>query len=375
MLEYGQLLYRDLESNLQTIVMTHKSILSLLSLSILLASPAVVAKRMGPSAVTVVTEQVDIHQVNQSLSLVGKLEAEQSVIVSSEISGKVDSIHVKANQEVKKGQLLVQLDDDKAKAAVAEAKAYLKDERRKLAEFERLVKRNAITQTEIDAQKTSVEIALARLAAANANLKDLHISAPFSGTVGFIDFSRGKLVSSGTELVTLDDLSVMQLDLQVPERYLSKLSKGMTVTARTSAWGDTEFSGTVVGIDSRINTETLNLRVRIHFDNPNDYLKPGMLVSAEMDFPPVEAPIIPVQALQYSGTKRYVYVVGEDNKATRTEVFLGARIDNEVVIEKGINIGDKIVVQGIVNMRDGVQVQELGVTTSAKRQPQQEEAN
>jgi len=375
LLEYGQLLYRDLESNLQTIVMTHKSILSLLSLSILLASPAVVAKRMGPSAVTVVTEQVDIHQVNQSLSLVGKLEAEQSVIVSSEISGKVDSIHVKANQEVKKGQLLVQLDDDKAKAAVAEAKAYLKDERRKLAEFERLVKRNAITQTEIDAQKTSVEIALARLAAANANLKDLHISAPFSGTVGFIDFSRGKLVSSGTELVTLDDLSVMQLDLQVPERYLSKLSKGMTVTARTSAWGDTEFSGTVVGIDSRINTETLNLRVRIHFDNPNDYLKPGMLVSAEMDFPPVEAPIIPVQALQYSGTKRYVYVVGEDNKATRTEVFLGARIDNEVVIEKGINIGDKIVVQGIVNMRDGVQVQELGVTTSAKRQPQQEEAN
>ena len=375
MLEYGQLLYRDLESNLQTIVMTHKSILSLLSLSIILASPAVVAKRMGPSAVTVVTEQVDIHQVNQSLSLVGKLEAEQSVIVSSEISGKVDSIHVKANQEVKKGQLLVQLDDDKAKAAVAEAKAYLKDERRKLAEFERLVKRNAITQTEIDAQKTSVEIALARLAAANANLKDLHISAPFSGTVGFIDFSRGKLVSSGTELVTLDDLSVMQLDLQVPERYLSKLSKGMTVTARTSAWGDTEFSGTVVGIDSRINTETLNLRVRIHFDNPNDYLKPGMLVSAEMDFPPVEAPIIPVQALQYSGTKRYVYVVGEDNKATRTEVFLGARIDNEVVIEKGINIGDKIVVQGIVNMRDGVQVQELGVTTSAKRQPQQEEAN
>ncbi|WP_261903801.1 efflux RND transporter periplasmic adaptor subunit [Vibrio fortis] len=355
--------------------MKHKSILSLLSLSIILASPAVVAKRMGPSAVTVVTEQVDIHQVNQSLSLVGKLEAEQSVIISSEISGKVDSIHVKANQDVKKDQLLVQLDDDKAKAAVAEAKAYLKDERRKLAEFERLVKRNAITQTEIDAQKTSVEIALARLAAANANLKDLHISAPFSGTVGFIDFSRGKLVSSGTELVTLDDLSVMQLDLQVPERYLAMLSKGMTVTARTSAWGDTEFSGTVVGIDSRINTETLNLRVRIHFDNPNDYLKPGMLVSAEMDFPAVEAPIIPVQALQYSGTKRYVYVVGEDNKATRTEVFLGARIDNEVVIEKGINIGDKIVVQGIVNMRDGVQVQELGVTTSAKREPQQEESN
>lgn len=174
------------------------------------------------------------------------------------------------------------------------------------------------------------------------------------------------MVTAGTELVTLDDLSVMQLDLQIPERYLSKLSKGMKVTARTSAWGDTQFTGTVVGIDSRINAETLNLRVRIHFDNNNDYLKPGMLVAADMDFPPVEAPIIPVQALEYSGTKRFVYVIDEDNKATRTEVFLGARIDNEVVIEKGIEIGQKIVVQGIVNMRDGVLVQELAVNRPAK---------
>ena len=91
-----------------------------------------------------------------------------------------------------------------------------------------------------------------------------------------------------------------------------------------------------------------------------------MLVAADMDFPPVEAPIIPVQALEYSGTKRFVYVIGEDNKATRTEVFLGARIDNEVVIDKGIEIGQKIVVQGIVNMRDGALVQELAVNRPAK---------
>lgn len=340
--------------------MKNKIILSILSLSILAAAPAVQAKRQGPQTVTVVTEQVQIHQVSQSLSLVGKLEAEQSVVVSSEVTGKVDVIAVKANQEVKQGQMLIQLNDDKARASVAEAQAYLKDEERKLREFERLVARNAITQTEIDAQKTSVEIAKARLDAANANLSDLHITAPFSGTVGFVDFSLGKMVSAGDELVALDDLSVMQLDLQVPERYLSQISKGMKVTAKTAAWNDAVFSGEVVGIDSRINEETLNLRVRIHFDNPKQSLKPGMLVAADMDFPPMEAPIIPVQALEYSGTKRYVYVVGDDNKAVRTEVFLGARIGNQVVIEKGLDIGQKIVVQGIVNMRDGVAVSELG---------------
>lgn len=344
----------------QNLTMKNKIALSLLSLSILVAAPATYAKRQGPSTVTVVTEQVQTHQVSQSLVLVGKLDAEQSVVISPEVAGKVDAIAVKANQVVREGQLLIQLDADKAKASVAEAKAYLKDEQRKLKEFERLVKRNAITQTEIDAQEASVDIAKARLDAANADLNDLHITAPFTGTVGFIDFSRGKMVSAGAELLTLDDLSIMRLDLQVPERYLSQLSNGMAVTATTAAWQGQSFTGEVIGIDSRINQETLNLRVRVHFSNPEQQLKPGMLVSAAMDFPPIEAPIIPVQALEYSGTKRFVYLVGEDGKAVRTEVILGARVDNQVVIEKGLSIGDKIVVQGIVNMRDGVAVSELG---------------
>lgn len=348
--------------------MKNKIILSLLSMSMLVAAPSSFANRVTPSAVTVVTEPVQIHQVSQSLALVGKMDAEQAVMISSEVTGKIDVIAVNANQKVNKGQLLIQLDDDKARAALAEAKAYLKDQLRILQEYERLVKSSAITQTAINAQKANVDIAQARLDAANANLKDLHITAPFAGTVGLIDFSRGKMVTAGSELITLDNLSVMQLDLQVPERYLSQLAKGMKVSATTAAWPGQVFVGELVAIDSRINQQTLNLRVRVHFPNPDLVLKPGMLVSADMNFPAIEAPIIPVQALEYSGTKRYVYVVDEDNKATRTEVSLGARIENQVVIEQGIAIGDKIVVQGIVNMRDGVEVKELGQNAKISQQ-------
>ena len=78
----------------------------------------------------------------------------------------------------------------------------------------------------------------------------------FLERVGFIDFSVGKFVTAGDELVSLDDLSVMQLDLQVPGRYLSQISKGMSVSATTSAWGKQEFQGQIVGVDSRINQET-----------------------------------------------------------------------------------------------------------------------
>ncbi len=159
--------------------------------------------------------------------------------------------------------------------------------------------------------------------------------------------------------IWLDDLSVMELDLQVPERYLSMLSVGMKVKAKTSAWGAQMFIGEVTGIDTRISSETLNLRVRIEFDNPENRLKPGMLMNASLAFPAIKAPIIPVQALEYSGTKRFVYVIDENNKASRREVLLGARVDNEVVIESGVEVGEKIVVQGIVNMRDGVKVEEV----------------
>ncbi len=331
---------------------------------ITLASLALCASCFSVAAATrsvpVVAEQVEMQEVSQSLTLVGKLEAEQSVIISPEVTGKVDRIAVKENQSVKKGQLLIQLDADKIRASQIEANAYLRDEQRKLREFERLVKRNAITQTEIDAQKASVEIAEARLAAANANLADLNITAPFAGTVGFIDFSRGKMVSAGSELLTLDDLSVMQLDLRVPERYLSLIETEMAVTASTTAWGERSFYGHVVGVDTRINSETLNLRVRIHFDNQDLALKPGMLMSATLEFPPLEAPIIPVQAIEYSGTKRYVYVIDATNIAHRREVVLGARVENRVVIDKGLTIGEKIVVQGMVNMRDGSPIELVG---------------
>lgn len=336
-----------------------KSITFALLLACTLSTPSYANKSRGNQAVAVVAEEVATHEISQSLSLIGKLEAAESVIISPEVSGKIDRIAVKANQEVKKGQLLIQLNDDKASAAIKEAQAYLNDEKRKLKEFQRLAKKNAITQTEIDGQKASVDIAQARLEAANANLSDLHISAPFSGTVGFIDFSRGKMVSVGTELLTLDNLSLMQLDLQVPERYLSMLSTGMNVEAMSQAWGGTVFSGKVVGIDSRINAETLNLRVRIEFPNKDLKMKPGMLMAAELDFPAINAPIIPVQALEYSGTKRYVYVIGDDNKVTRTQVTLGARVENRVVIESGLDIGQDIVVQGLVNMREGVTVKLL----------------
>ncbi|MEH6451809.1 MAG: efflux RND transporter periplasmic adaptor subunit [Psychromonas sp.] len=315
-------------------------------------------KRTAP-VVSVYTDTVQYHQVAQSISLIGKLESQEFVDIATEVTGKVVRINVKANQEVKKGQLLFQLDDSQAQAAVLEAEAYLTEEKRKLDEFARLVKNNAVTKTMFDGQAATVDIAQARLNSAKSELDRHYLRAPFAGTIGLIDFSLGKMVSMGSELMTLDNLDVMHLDIQVPDRYLSLLSRGMEVYAYNRAWPGQLFTGKLVAVDSRINHDTLNLRVRVQFDNLDNRLRPGMMMSANMAFEAVNEPIIPVQAIEYSGTKRFVYVINEDNVAKRTEVMLGARIENNVLIEEGVEVGDKIVIQGLVNMRDGLKVKDL----------------
>ncbi|MCE2596415.1 efflux RND transporter periplasmic adaptor subunit [Motilimonas cestriensis] len=323
------------------------------------ASEAVKPSAKAVRKVEVVTDEVQAYGVAQHLNLVGSLAAQQSVDLAFQIFAPVAKILVNANAEVVPNQVLVQLDDSKARAAFVEAQSVLTEEQRKLKEFQRIVSRGAITQTELDAQRASVDVASARLAAAQAALDDHQLRAPFAGTLGLIDVNLGDMKAVGEAVMNLDNLNVMQLDLSVPERYLSQISRGMSITAKARAWPDHDFVGQVVAIDSRVNQNTLNVRVRVNFENPDQRLKPGMFMSATMTFPEQTAPVVPVQALEYSGTKRFVYVLQADGTVARTEVVLGARVKNEVLIESGLAVGDRIVVQGLVNMRDGIKVQDL----------------
>ncbi|KFZ39280.1 hemolysin D [Shewanella mangrovi] len=314
--------------------------------------------------IPVVTATVKKEALAADLRLIGKLAAEHSVFIASQVAGKIDKVAVRSNEQVKAGQTLIIIDDAKAKAAVMEAEAYLADETRKLKEYEKLAHSDAITQTEIDAQHASVDIAAARLASAKAELNYHYIKAPFDGVIGLVSFSRGKMVSQGEELLSLDDLSLLRLDLQVPEAHLSQLTLGMEVSANSAAWPAEDFAGKVTAIDPRINEATLNVRTRVLFQNLANKLRPGMMLNTRMSFPPTYLPVIPVQALEYSGTKRFVYKVDNKQIAHRTEVHLGTRVDNQVLITDGLNPGDEIVVQGLVNIRDGMQVKQLKPTSA-----------
>ncbi|MFM5314740.1 efflux RND transporter periplasmic adaptor subunit [Aeromonas veronii] len=333
---------------------------------LLIVVAGVWALRQSEPAAKAPTRQVNIRTqtVKQSLAeptlkLVGKLAANRSVIISPEVTGRIIKIAVQSGQSVAKGETLITLDAGKQQAELAEQSASLRDENRKLSDMRKLVARGAVTQSELEGQEATVAQVQARLDAARYELSLRTLQAPFAGTVSLIDLSEGALVNSGDTLLHLDELDKLRLDLAVPERYLSLLRPGMAVTATSTAWPDQQFNGTLTTLDSRISNDTQNIKARVMIPNGNGQLRPGMLLNVELALPAQQLTLIPAQSVEYAGEQRFVYRLEADGRVKRVPVVLGETEGETVWVTEGLKVGDRIVVEGLVNLRDGVQVRDL----------------
>ncbi|MCR3970654.1 efflux RND transporter periplasmic adaptor subunit [Aeromonas veronii] len=333
---------------------------------LLIVVAGVWALRHSEPAAKAPTRQVNIRTqtVKQSLAeptlkLVGKLAANRSVIISPEVTGRIVKIAVQSGQSVAKGETLIALDAGKQQAELAEQSASLRDENRKLGDMRKLVARGAVTQSELEGQEATVAQVQARLDAARYELSLRNLQAPFAGTVSLIDLSEGALVNSGDTLLHLDDIDTLRLDLAVPERYLSLLRPGMAVTATSTAWPDQQFNGTLTTLDSRVSNDTQNIKARVMLPNGNGQLRPGMLLNVELALPAQQLTLIPAQSVEYAGEQRFVYRLEADGWVKRVPVVLGETEGETVWVTEGLKVGDRIVVEGLVNLRDGVQVRDL----------------
>ncbi|MEH8185424.1 efflux RND transporter periplasmic adaptor subunit [Aeromonas allosaccharophila] len=309
--------------------------------------------------VNIRTQTVKQSLAEPTLKLVGKLAANRSVIISPEVTGRIVKIAVQSGQSVTKGETLIALDAGKQQAELAEQSASLRDENRKLGDMRKLVARGAVTQSELEGQEATVAQVQARLDAARYELSLRTLQAPFAGTVSLIDLSEGALVNSGDTLLHLDELDKLRLDLAVPERYLSLLRPGMAVTATSTAWPDQQFNGTLTTLDSRVSNDTQNIKARVMIPNGNGQLRPGMLLNVELVLPAQQLTLIPAQSVEYAGEQRFVYRLESDGRVKRVPVVLGETEGETVWVTEGLKVGDRIVVEGLVNLRDGVQVRDL----------------
>ena len=297
--------------------------------------------------------------VQDSLQAVGTLLARESVEIVTEVAGRITEVPVREGEQVEAGEPLFILDQVRARADLREAIAQRDDARSKYRRAAALFENRDVPESEVDERRSALEVAEARVEIAESRLRDRTIRAPFDGVVGLREVSPGAYVEPGTELTTLDDLSVVRLDFAVPERFLGGLVPGLTVEARSLGFGDHVFEGTVIRTGSRVDPITRTVRVQAEFDNDEGRLRAGMFLTARLVLAEREAVMVPEEAVLKEGRGSFVFRV-EDDTAHRMEVAIGQRKDGRVEVIGDVEDGMRVVVRGLQTVRDGREVRVQG---------------
>ena len=304
----------------------------------------------------VVVAKASIEPVRDEVEALGTTKANESITVTPKVTEVATFINFDDGDLVKKGRLLVQLQDREQVARVKVAKVRVSDHMRELDRIRSLVTSQTIAELERDRLQTLIDTAKAELEQSQSALTDRKIMAPFDGRLGLRQISVGSLLTPGTVITTLDDISVIKLDFSVPERFLQSLEVGKSVEASAVAFPGEMFKGKVVSIDSRINPTTRAVIVRAEIANSKSRLLPGMLMKVTLIKESREALILPESAIIPIQDRHYVYLVNDEGVIERKEVQLGIRKRGWVEIIEGVNLGEEVVIRGILKVRPGDKV-------------------
>lgn len=317
-----------------------------------------VAAPPPPVAIPVTTTTLAPKGWADTLDAVGTAKARESVVLTAKITETVRKINFNDGQKVNAGDVLVEMTSGQQVAALAEAQAVAVDSARQFQRQQDLVKQGTVSQAVFDTARASRDSNSARVNALRAQLADRVVTAPFAGVLGLRQVSIGALVTPGTVITTLDDVSTIKFDFPVAEVYLAALAPGHVVIARSAAYPGKEFQGKVVSLDSRIDPISRAVIVRAEIPNEDGLLRAGMLLTASVIQPERQTLAVPEIAILQVGLASSVYRVGADDKVELVKVRLGARRRGEVEVLEGLQAGDRIVLDGVVKLRSGATVTE-----------------
>lgn len=318
----------------------------------------------GAPAQTVTAAQAVTQTWQSHVSAVGSLRAANGADLAFEVSGIVDKIAFNSGDEVKAGQLLINLSDadDVAKLEALQATADLAK-----ITYDRDVKQlkiQAVSQATVDTDQANLKSALAQVAQQQAVVDKKVMRAPFAGKLGIRSVDVGQYLNAGTTVVTLQALDPIFVDFFLPQQALDQIQVNQNVTVRVDAFPNITFVGQVAAINSRVDTGTRNVQVRATLRNPDHKLLPGMYATVEVDTGKAQQYVtLPQTAIVYNSYGANVYIVdkqGKDEKgqdklvARQTFVSAGPTRGDQVAILKGVKEGETVVTAGQVKLRNGV---------------------
>ncbi|MCX7042197.1 MAG: efflux RND transporter periplasmic adaptor subunit [Gammaproteobacteria bacterium] len=322
----------------------------------------------GPPAV-VTTTVLSTAPWSDSIEALGTAVARESLVITAKVSETVDQVRFESGQVVSAGQVLVTLSDRAEVAGLSEAAADYREAQALLDRQQALAKRQLIAASQLDMQRAARDAAKGRLDQLRAQVSDRVIAAPFDGVLGLRQVSPGSLVTPGTVITTLDDVSTINLDFTIPERQLSALSVGQAVVASSDAFPGEEFTGAVSSVGSRVDPATRSLAARASFDNSSGKLRAGMLLRVRLQQASRNALQVPELSLQQVGQQAFLFRVGAEDKVDQVPVRIGSRRPGWVEILDGVKAGDRIVVEGIVKLKPGARVTEAASAPAKPASP------
>jgi membrane fusion protein (multidrug efflux system) len=321
------------------------------------ASPAASGAGTAFSQTSVAVVAVPVREATLKLEAeaLGTARANESVDVTAKVSNLVTAVRFKEGQQVRRGQVLIELDGREAQAELAIAEAALGESRSQFNRSRELYTTRVLSEAQLEQIEATLKANEARVAFARSRLSDTVITAPFNGRVGLRRVSVGSLVSPGTVITTLDDTDTIKLDFTIPETLLSSVESGLEIVARSVAWPGEEFAGTVSSVDSRVDPTTRSVTVRALLPNDRGMLKPGMFLTVRLTRGASNALLVPEQSLVPEQGNVFVFVV-RDGRVEKRQVRTGQRRVGEVQIVAGLAVGDQVVVEGTQKLRDGAPV-------------------
>ncbi len=331
--------------------------------------PAQGQRQGGSRAVPVEVAVARKAMATDDLWSIGSLRSDESVQVSSEVTGRIAEITFKEGEQVMAGAVLVKLDDALATAEVANAKAQLGLAQANFERAQSLSKSGSGTERAFDEATSALGTAQATLQLAETRRAKLSITAPFDGRVGLRDLSIGAYATPGAPIVNLEKIDQLKVDFRLPETVLTEVSVGQDVEVTVDALRGRVFSGQVYAIDPHVDVNGRSLRIRARLPNPELVLRPGLFARVIIKgLEERQVVRVPESAVVPSGNDKLVYsIVG--GKAKENKVTVGRRRAGEVEIMTGIDEGTQIVISGQTRLRDGTTVEVIGMPVASDGKP------
>lgn len=304
-----------------------------------------------------------------TIEAIGFIEPNQGVTLSTELAGTIDAITFESGKPVKADQLLLSLDSTVERANLRASQAKLPAAKAKFDRFQNLYKTSSISKEQLDEAEAAYRSLEADIESLKATIARREVRAPFSGVVGLRNVFLGQYLQPGTDIVRLEDTSVMRLRFTVPQTDISKIKLGQTIKINVDAYPQTQFDGHITAIEPAVNFQSGLIQVQADIPNNDGQLRSGMFARASIILPTVKDQIvIPQSAISFTlyGQNVYVLKEGEENdkegnkvkvlRAKQVVVKAGERRGNDVHVLSGIQAGDQIVLSGQVRLSNDTKV-------------------